>query len=234
MTKSGPTLIACLVLLLFAVPVRAATVVGLGPGVSYTINGATQTGTDVDLQALTASQAIRDITHPVSIGFLTLLHAAIVTGDDTSGSLQNIRPAGVGPSEHYLAAYGANIHSSDDGYAVFDLTSSFNTLSFVWGSVDGNAAGNNVASFINNNDDEYIIRGADILAAVGGLTESVSSVYFTFTDMVGIKKFSILSHNAFEIAKITASNIPLPAALPLFAMALAGLYGFRRMQRKTA
>ncbi len=78
--------------------------------------------------------------------------------------------------------------------------------------------------------------GADVFPAAGGNQGVAGTTYAYFTSTTPFTTVLFASsHNSFEFDDVSVSAVPLPAALPLFGVALAGLGVMRRRRvRKPA
>ena len=214
--------------LVFLVPVsaHALTVTPVGESYSYTITGNIIPGT-IDLQSMPANDGIY-ANYSFDGGTLSLRNAEIVTGDDKRGFFQHVKPKGVHGHEHYLSVYGKGF-IGHPGSATFSFDEKVTTFAFTWGSIDRY----NWLEVTNASHDTYKISGADLMASMAGIKEGKTSKYFSITDLSGILTVVLRScSDAFEVANISVSNVPLPAALPLFGLGLAALVGVRAKKKK--
>jgi hypothetical protein len=232
-STTSSLLLAATLVLGFSSVAQAAYVDTISPTISYTLGGSTVAGTDVNLQALPSNpNKIYSYYNLPGVGKLDLDNAAIVTGTNTSGTLQYKAPTGLSNTDHYLSVYGASsLSNNKSGAAILNLNPGFNTVSFEWGTIDTY----NSITIVDDKNKSTTITGAQLLSDVSSLVAGVSSDYFSFTDLAGIKEIILSStQNSFEIAKMTVSSVPLPAALPLFGAALAGLAVVRRRKQVKA
>lgn len=208
--------------LMAGLPAHAATLasVDLGGGVSYALVdsiGAANVNIDhLAMGTLNASGV------PVGPAVMDVSNATIVKGDLAG---QYVRPLGVGMNEKYLSVFG----SPSDGSATFTVNGFKNALAFSWGSIDSY----NTLDIWDGNGVQYSITGDMLAAALSSITLGTTGHYFTFTALSGIDKFVLSSTtNSFEAANFRLSNVPLPAALPLFGAALWGIAGLRLRRKK--
>lgn len=145
------------------------------------------------------------------------------------------KPTGIAAGDAYSYTYGwtEQIHDPDigeytryySGMTVFSLGNPTNQFSFTWGTIDDF----NSVNITNNNDQTYYFTGADILANGLVVLGSDKTKYISIFDPAGIKNIALMSYGrSFEAGNINISNVPLPAALPMFGIALAGVAALRR------
>jgi len=195
-----------------------------GGAYSYTVGGAIQPG-NIDLQSVTPNTGLY-ATYFADEGTLRLRNAEVVTGTDY-GTFAHAMPAGIGAQDHYLSVYGGG--SLGSGSATFRFATAVTTMAFTWGTIDSY----NWLEVTNGKSQTYKITGADLMANVADIKEGTTSKYFSLTDLSGLLKVVLRSSSdSFEVANISISNVPLPAALPLFGVAVAGLAGVRRRRSK--
>jgi hypothetical protein len=119
---------------------------------------------------------------------------------------------------------------SGGAWASYVFGSVMNSLTFMWGSVD---LYNSIEFYNNGNKLNETVVGQDAITA--GATEGADFIIATVLTNGLFDEIRFLSDtNAFEIANIEVSAVPLPAALPLYGagMALMGFLGWRK--RKAA
>lgn len=210
----------------FSTPALAVSVPS--ESVVYTVGGPVATGTTVNLNVFQADRADRYRTLDTAAGDINLYDAALVRTTNYDALFSSRKPDGLKPNDKYLAVFGY-IEHWQPGAAVFELNGNYNTFSFTWGSVDWY----NAITIVDKKGDSYTLTGEQLLNTTSSLIPSETTTYFSITDLNGIARVIITSaFDAFEMANITVSNVPLPAALPLFGMAIAGLAVARR--RKAA
>lgn len=121
---------------------------------------------------------------------------------------------------------------SGNAWASYVFQSAMNSLTFMWGSVD---LYNSIAFYNNGSLLNETIVGQDALNA--GATQGSDFVIATILTNGLFNEIRFLSDtNAFEIANIEVSAVPLPAALPLYGagMALMGFLGWRKRKAAAA
>ena len=112
------------------------------------------------------------------------------------------------------------------------------SLSIYWGSIDGNAGGNNNVNSLAITVDGYTLTGVDLVAlgALGTGNQSVpaDNQWVTITGLGAFTQASFSSTgNAFEFSLGTAAPEPSTWAMMLVGFAGLGYAGWRA-QRKTA
>lgn len=229
---------------LFSATIHAqAATVDLG-WATYTVEAASAAPTsgNIDMQSVslsntTASRISRTLTGSPGEGvtLVKLSNAGIVKGNDSKHIFTNVRPTGVTKDEKYLAVWGCD-SLGWAGTATFELAKGMTSFSFLWGSIDDYnkiivTAGEGTKS---NPYHTYTIEGKDLIQnAALGITEGVTTKYFTLTDLATIKSIVFKSCcDAFEIARL--SVVPLPAAALLFGTAIAGAAAVRRRKKNNA
>lgn len=155
----------------------------------------------------------------------------VVNGDVAK---QHVFPHTV-DNTNYLSVFGAGQEggSHTPGLATITLSAAAHYIGFLWGSVDDyntisflDKLGNTLASFTGND------------FTFPGKIDHTSAEYANFTTSAEIWKIVLGSshQNSFELDNITVAAVPLPAALPLFGAALAGMgvLGRKRRNAKAA
>lgn len=134
-------------------------------------------------------------------------------------------PPGLSASDSYLSIY-------NQGTATFTVTQPANKLSFSWSTVDPTNVLNVYAA-----GDELLasISGTQLQGLVGAdaLQMGTTGEFFVLTALKNIAKIVMTSgQNSFEVGSMAISSVPLPAALPLFAVAMAGMVGLKRRRKQ--
>lgn len=167
------------------------------------------------------------VTNPTT---LSGINGAVLTIDQGSpiianGTTPNVSaapfPAGGVDTTNYLAVTGGS-------KITITLASAANYLGLLWGSVDKyntidfeDASGHILTSF----------TGADFISSNGDQS-AAGTFYANFVSSVPFMKVVLSStENSFEVDDVAISNVPLPAALPLFGAALMGMGLFGRKRR---
>src|ERR1700678_270098 len=111
------------------------------------------------------------------------------------------------------------------------------SLSIYWGSIDGNAGGNNNLNSLAISVDGYTLTGADLVSmgalGLGDQNSPMDNQWVTITGLGDFKQASFSStNNAFEFS--LASGAPEPSTWAMMGLGFAGL-GFMgwRGSRKT-
>jgi len=111
------------------------------------------------------------------------------------------------------------------------------SLSIYWGSIDGNAGGNNNLNSLAITVDGYTLTGGDLVAlgalGIGDQNSPKDNQWVTITGLGAFTKVSFSStRNAFEFS--LGSGVPEPSTWAMMALGFAGL-GFMgwRGSRKT-
>jgi hypothetical protein len=180
------------------------------------------------------------ITYDFSSSIPTITGGAIKTGND--GLISSIP---LGSDGTYYAVGPGPGNGSQPG--VIDLSSyggTIDSLSFLWGSVDGNTdPAYNVLEFLDaSNAVLATFRGTQVAGggnASGCTTCSDSNRYVQFlltgTDMTNFRKLRLSSsQNAFEIDDIVIHAVPEPATWALMLVGFAGIGMSLRRRRQTA
>ncbi len=182
------------------------------------------------------------LTKNTKIG--TLAHPTHLTGADLYGPTHNSGSYIRNGSSHDPALWlspslghpngqadGTNFLAVEGGStATFALSSPAHYVGFLWGSVDKG----NMISFFGKNGLLATFTGADMPNSQGK-TGLGGTFYANFTTSAAILKVVLSSVcDGFEIDDVRVSAVPVPAALPLFGIALAGLGMVSRRRRKLA
>ncbi len=131
-------------------------------------------------------------------------------------------PASGIDTTNYLAVYGG-------GTATISLSKAANYLGLLWGSVDTY----NTIKFLGAGDAELASFTGTDFATHNGDQSINGTFYANFISSVPFLKIVLSSSsNSFEVDNIAINTVPLPAALPLFGAALAGMGAFGRKRRK--
>ena len=212
-----PMMLAFLLLCGTTAPVAAITISPAGQPYSYTVGDTIVVG-NIDMNAMSTHEGM-NAYYDFDGGSLSLRTAQIVSGNDRHGPLRHVKPEGISNREHYLSVYGHG-YVRHPGSATFSFDQKVTTFAFTWGSIDRT----NWLEVTNSKNDTYKITGADLMANIAGLGEGETVRHFMLTDLSGILKIVLRScSDAFQVANVSISNVPLPAALPLFALGLVGL-----------
>jgi len=147
-----------------------------------------------------------------NVGNLFLENAQVVAGASGIHAV----PYGLSNSTPYVSVYS-------NGAAVFTFTKPVSSVSFDWGSID---TYNSASAFSTNGNTLTItgtqltssngnqgLGGSDLVTITAGLNDSIQSLILNSSGI------------AFEAGNFSVSSVPLPAALPLFGAAIAGLGG---------
>ena len=173
--------------------------------------------------------------HSLAGKTLTFSDGSTLTGNSHSQFFKGTNPNNATPfgdNTEYLSIGADNGQGkSGAGEATFTMSHAAHYFGFLWGSVDTynslsfyDKLGNKIASF----------TGAD-MPTDNGAQNSTGTFYANFTSSVAIWKVVMTSTaNAFEVDNIAISAVPLPAALPLFGAALAGMGVMGRRRRAKA
>lgn len=168
----------------------------------------------------TTSKATINLTGSIN-ATLTGSDARIVKGSQNTGGFNST--ALPGDNTNYLAI-------DSGGNATFTLSQPAHYFGFEWGSVDSF----NTVSFYDGNTLLGTIAGND-LPSDDGSTGASNAYYANFTSNYPITKIVMSSKgNAFEVDNISISSVPVPAALPLFGAAIAGLGAMGKRRRNKA
>ena len=203
-----------------AVPAQAATLASsvLGTGVGFALTD-TIDAANVNIGNLPLGDRY-ETGVVVGPAVMDVSNATTVKGTLAG---QYVRPLGGGVNDTYLSVFG-----SPDGSAAFTVNGMKTTLDFSWGSIDSY----NKLEVWDTNDVKYTVTGSMLDAALPSIVLGTTGHYFTFTAMSGIAKFVLSStSNSFEAANFRLSNVPLPAALPLFGFALLGFAGLKARKK---
>jgi len=159
------------------------------------------------------------------VGTLSLNGAQIVNGS-ASGEYAAPNPF-VPTTSNYVSVYGG-------GSATFSLTQGASAFALEWGSVDPS---NSLSFYGKNGNLLGTVTGTNIVATLAGVNTTGGpgsgtnwnpggTIYANIVSSAPI--FSVVigsGQNSFELGPAAISAVPLPAALPLFAAALAGIGG---------
>ena len=146
---------------------------------------------------------------------------AIVQGSSSGNYAAPFPSSGVDTS-HYLSVYGG-------GTATFTLAQPANYLGLLWGSVDSY----NTIQFLGVGDAVLATFTGDDFIVHNGNQGAAGTYYANFFSDTSFLKVVLSSKsNSFEIDNVAISAVPLPAALPLFGAALAGMGVLGRKRRK--
>ncbi|HWW65777.1 MAG TPA: PEPxxWA-CTERM sorting domain-containing protein [Sphingomonadaceae bacterium] len=160
-----------------------------------------------------------------------------------------IVPGEVGPNGNHAQPFGGaggyfSVGPSDGSPATFNL-GPVSQISFLWGSVDGNA-GYNVLTLLGTSDPSnggaaYTYDGVDILNPANGFQGSGGTALVTLTfsgddatNFTGLQ-FNA-NQNAFEIDSMNVAAVPEPAtwAMMIGGFGLIGLSMRRRSRTRVA
>ena len=168
----------------------------------------------------TTKSSTIDLTGSIS-ATLTGSDARIVKGSQNSFGFNST--ALPGDNTNYLAI-------DSGGSATFTLSQPAHYFGFEWGSVDSF----NAVSFYDGSTLLGTITGLN-LPSDGGNSGPIDAYYANFTSNLPITKIVMSSKgNAFEVDNISISSVPVPAALPLFGAAIAGLGAMGKRRRNKA
>lgn len=157
--------------------------------------------------------------------------AALAIGDGTLGPDVNIGTESA-PGIHFLgvAGTGSYVYVTADTSVTLTLGSDMKYLGFLWGTVD---AFNTLAFYDGETLIGSVITGADVLPPGDGETAVYANFYAhegTFNRVV----FGSVGQNSFEFDNVRVAPTPLPAALGLFGLAVAGFGAFGMRRRASA
>jgi hypothetical protein len=154
---------------------------------------------------------------------LNVSNAQIVKGS-SSGQYAAPFPVGGVDKTNYLSVFGG-------GSATITLAHAATNLGLLWGSVDRY----NSISFLDGADNVLATFTGDDFAVNDG-NQSLAGTYYAniSSDVAFLKVILTSASNSFEVDNIAISAVPLPAALPLFGAALAGMGVVGRKRRKAA
>ena len=165
---------------------------------------------------------------PTTLG----LNDAYIVNPATTVSGYFIQPSGPIYGNNYLAVFGSPYFT---GSASLAIQPNVNIIGFTWGTVDLY----NTLVIQDARGDVYNITGADILNQltnpVPGTSQSDVSFFDPYANIVKVEITS--SQNSFEVANLEETDppsaVPLPPALPLFAMALMaiGFVSYRKSSK---
>jgi len=152
---------------------------------------------------------------------LTGDNARIVSGNNNTSSFNSTKP--FNDNTNYLAV-------DSGGQAIFTLSKPAHYFGFEWGSVDTF----NTVQFFDGDKLLATLTGKDVTTH-GGTTGDLDTYYANFTSNLPITKVVMKSNgNAFEVDNVYVSSVPIPAALPLFGAAVAGLGAMGKRRRRKA
>jgi hypothetical protein len=183
-----------------------------------------------DFDSLATNSAIGTVAHPTALPTGTLLYGQKTfirqgtTATYAAPWLSTPAPNGSVDNTNYLSV-------QIGGEATFALDKAAHYFGFLWGSVDKY----NVIKFLGDGDKLLAtFTGADLPQSVGNRSLG-GTFYANFTTSAAIKKVVLTSGlNAFELDNVRVAAVPVPAALPLFGAALAGLSLLARRRRLAA
>ena len=116
---------------------------------------------------------------------------------------------------------------SGNSSATYNFDEDMGSISFVWGSPD---TYNDLDIILSSGTETVTINGAQAFGTPGLLAE-----YVTITDVGAFDSVTFRSgSNAFEFANLSTTVVPLPAALPLLLVGVAGLGMVGRRRRNKA
>ncbi len=137
-------------------------------------------------------------------------------------------PTGPIFDNNYLAVLGV----PTTGQATFTLAGGQSNFGFTWGSIDTY----NTLILTDSRNVTYTITGTNLLAQIAGSVNGTTQSDVIFSDAFGTIKSAVFqsTENAFEVANLGQSAVPLPASFPLFAAAFLGLALFGRRNARKA
>lgn len=140
-----------------------------------------------------------------------------------TGSVVGQYAAPFGDITQYLSVQGG-------GSATFTLSKAANYFGILWGSADTY----NTLQFLDGSNNVLgSFTGAQLPNNGNGNQGLGGTFYANFVSNVPFLKVVLSStHNAFEVDNAAVAPVPLPAALPLFGAALAGMGIVGRKRRK--
>lgn len=214
------------------------------------VSGTASASTDWSVGALT-------IVDAGSVNPLTSSNALISDANVTLGATFNAPtavgvnynvgwdPFGTNDTTHNWMSVGGASGGPSGGQAVFDFNSATSNFTLVWGSpsssntitfYSGADGTGNVVGQVSVND-LFNAEAANVTGFANIANTTDPGAIISISDGSGLFKSAVLTNGAgqggFEIAVV--NPVPLPAALPLFGAALAGLGGLGfRFRRKTS
>ncbi len=213
-------LLAAALIASLTAPASAATI-ALSPTASYSVTTGIR-GTDNT--GLISAPMSHSNTAILSLPKATVSMDGARIADRFTGSAQT--PNTVYGYEHYLTVFGNNNEFHRSGSATFTFTQPASSVSFNWGSVEDY----NSLIVTNELNEVVYLNGANIRAAMNA--PITNDVYFTLTDLAGIKKIVFAStYNSFEVANLSVQPVPLPGALLFFSSGLVGLTSLSRKKK---
>jgi hypothetical protein len=149
-------------------------------------------------------------------------HVPEIVNGSSSGNYAAPFPVSGVDTTNYLSVFGG-------GKATITLAKSANYLGLLWGSVDTY----NTIQFLDGADNVLTTFTGNDFAVNNGNQGLAGTFYANFFSNVPFLKVVLTSSaNSFEVDNIAISSVPLPAALPLFGAALAGMGAIGRKRRK--
>ena len=153
-----------------------------------------------------------------NFGTLSLKDAQVVTGATGDHAI----PFGISKTSPYVSVYTG-------GDAIFTFTEPVSAVSFDWGSIDTY----NTLLVTTTKGQTLTITGSE-LTSDNGNQGSGGSDFIKITSALGdIQKLTLESNGiAFEAGNFAVSAVPLPAALPMFGLTLAGIGAMARRRAR--
>lgn len=143
----------------------------------------------------------------------------------TSGSVPGLWAKPSGDDTLYANVFGG-------GSITLSLSTPGRMLSLLWGSVD---TYNTIQFFDAANVLLGSFTGLDVLPPANGNQGAAGTLLAYFTSSTPFSKVVFSSSgNSFEFDNVSVATTPIPAALPMFGAALAGLGALARRRRKIA
>lgn len=159
-----------------------------------------------------------------------------ITGEATQGETGSVPNQRRSPWQTTSMPDGTytNIKGKSSAQWNFD-GGEYNTLSLMWGSLDTynsiefyyfDGVSENLVGALYGDDEDF-----------AGAPYSLGFINAVITTSSAFNRFKILSgRNSFELANVSISAVPLPAALPLYGAGLAvmGFVGWRKRKKSAA
>jgi len=146
--------------------------------------------------------------------------SAITNGSTTGVNAAPFPKSGIDTTNYLSVTGGSSV--------TITLARTANYLGLLWGSVDLY----NEIDFVDQKGNVTKFDGADF-AVNNGNQGADGTFYANFVSTIPFLKIILTSSsNSFEVDNVAVSNVPLPAALPLFGAALLGMGAFARKRRQ--
>jgi hypothetical protein len=221
-----------------------------GPDITVTLGGGGTAGSEALLPASAQPLAVGSNANPgnAPTGVNTSYVSPVIGLKNSLGTLQLTDAQVVKQSadSYFAAPYSFKsaaqiahpyISVYNGGTATFSLAQNSNSFSLLWGSVDPSNSVTLEEVVGNTTTVVGTVSGSDLLGNKLGLDSgswgSDGSVFANLKSSVAFNTVVLGSgQNSFEFSDARVSSVPLPAALPLFGAALAGLGGLGLKRKK--